>query len=120
MLMGSQASTSSKQHAASHDSLRLYMSTQDSCARTFVLHWRPASAAGMRPLGKLVAHANRDYVSAGCLLRNHSGSPPSHVTLTACAWVAACRYIIVPMPYIFFGASGGDSYSLYSSNLESG
>ncbi|GAX84902.1 hypothetical protein CEUSTIGMA_g12323.t1 [Chlamydomonas eustigma] len=30
-------------------------------------------------------------------------------------------YILVPMPYIFFGAVGGDSgYSLYGSNLESG
>ncbi|KAG1667357.1 hypothetical protein FOA52_001417 [Chlamydomonas sp. UWO 241] len=29
-------------------------------------------------------------------------------------------YILVPMPYIFFGSAQGDSYSLYGSNLESG
>mmetsp|Transcript_14036 Transcript_14036/g.30388 ORF Transcript_14036/g.30388 Transcript_14036/m.30388 type:complete len:133 (+) Transcript_14036:70-468(+) len=29
-------------------------------------------------------------------------------------------YVLVPMPYIFFGSAGGDGYSLYSSNLQSG
>lgn len=35
--------------------------------------------------------------------------------------LVAHRYILVPMPYIFFGSGGsGDAYSLYGSDLESG
>eukprot|EP01024_Parvocaulis_polyphysoides_P062729 TRINITY_DN72038_c0_g1_i1.p2 TRINITY_DN72038_c0_g1~~TRINITY_DN72038_c0_g1_i1.p2 ORF type:complete len:133 (-),score=13.96 TRINITY_DN72038_c0_g1_i1:244-642(-) len=33
---------------------------------------------------------------------------------------ALVLYVLVPMPYLFFGAGSGDGYSIYSTDLESG
>eukprot|EP01023_Acetabularia_acetabulum_P010094 TRINITY_DN1459_c0_g2_i1.p5 TRINITY_DN1459_c0_g2~~TRINITY_DN1459_c0_g2_i1.p5 ORF type:complete len:133 (-),score=22.96 TRINITY_DN1459_c0_g2_i1:373-771(-) len=33
---------------------------------------------------------------------------------------ALVLYVLVPMPYLFFGGGGGDGYSIYSTDLESG
>ncbi|KAG2452683.1 hypothetical protein HYH02_002915 [Chlamydomonas schloesseri] len=29
-------------------------------------------------------------------------------------------YVLVPMPYLFFGSTGGDGYAIYGSNIQSG
>ncbi|PNH04955.1 Vacuolar protein sorting-associated protein 55 [Tetrabaena socialis] len=29
-------------------------------------------------------------------------------------------YVLVPMPYLFFGSAGGDSYAIYGSSMQSG
>lgn len=29
-------------------------------------------------------------------------------------------YVLVPMPYLFFGSTGGDGYAIYGSSIQSG
>lgn len=29
-------------------------------------------------------------------------------------------YVLVPMPYLFFGSAGGDGYAIYGSSIQSG
>ena len=85
-------------------------------------------AAGLHPVGQLVAHADRYVELSGCCLLPHSGS--------RCAWqcclcrsvpwkrclcltpliLAAFMYVLVPMPYLFFGSANTSSSSIYGSS----